>query len=67
MENQLLVVCAIKLIIYLRCVHNHHKEKNKYAFLIIFKRKRDEYCCQGEYGQPYAPCGLSVAVLIKLN
>jgi hypothetical protein len=28
-ENQLLVACAFKLIIYVRCVHNHHKEKNK--------------------------------------
>jgi hypothetical protein len=38
-ENQLLAVCAFKLIIYFRCVHNHHKEKNKSTFIIIFKRK----------------------------
>jgi hypothetical protein len=29
--------------------------------------KSDEYCCQGEYGQPYASSGLFVAVLIKLK
>jgi hypothetical protein len=40
--------------------------KNK-AQGVIFKRKSDNYCCQGEYGQPYAPCGLFVDVLSKLN
>jgi hypothetical protein len=35
--------------------------------MIIFKRKSVYYCCQGEYGQAYAPCGLFATALIKLN
>jgi hypothetical protein len=34
---------------------------------MIFKRKSVKYCCQGEYGQPYAPSGMLVTVLSKLN
>jgi hypothetical protein len=33
----------------------------------MFKRESVKYCCQGEYGHPYAPCGLFAAVLVEIK